>query len=317
MVTSRVTLLAVLTLALIYVYVNRRTKALKLNKGNKQGEKEVVNTKNDKVYMVAAEVTECAPVKMDTVCVASANLATECAPVTARLRASVEKLLGREPRGLREVPVLDKHGEPAVVRVASLVGGKPFPTLFWLVDPDLCFRIDQAEASGLIKQFQKMVDADEGLRVSMKADHEAHIELRNQYMDAEERRDSLQGMNEIDGPVFKMSRDPRITPVGRFIRRWSIDELLQFFNVLMGDMSLVGPRPPIPAEVEKYERWQKRRLSMKPGITCLWQVNGRNNVDFDEWMRLDMKYIDDWSLGLDLKILAKTIPAVLFARGAR
>jgi hypothetical protein len=187
MVTSRVTLLAVLTLALIYVYVNRRTKALKLNKGNKQGEKEVVNTKNDKVYMVAAEVTECAPVKMDTVCVASANLATECAPVTARLRASVEKLLGREPRGLREVPVLDKHGEPAVVRVASLVGGKPFPTLFWLVDPDLCFRIDQAEASGLIKQFQKMVDADEGLRVSMKADHEAHIELRNQYMDAEER----------------------------------------------------------------------------------------------------------------------------------
>ncbi|MFQ5718343.1 MAG: sugar transferase [Acidobacteriota bacterium] len=141
--------------------------------------------------------------------------------------------------------------------------------------------------------------------------------FRSMYVDAEPRLAALQPCNEMSGPVFKMTHDPRVTPVGHFIRKWSIDELPQLFNVLKGDMSLVGPRPPIPDEVDQYERWQKRRLSMKPGITCLWQVNGRNRIGFDEWMKLDMEYIDDWSLGLDLKILAKTIPAVLFARGAR
>jgi lipopolysaccharide/colanic/teichoic acid biosynthesis glycosyltransferase len=95
-----------------------------------------------------------------------------------------------------------------------------------------------------------------------------------------------------------------------------VDELPQLWNVLLGDMSLVGPRPPIPAEVEKYERWQRRRLSMRPGITCLWQISGRSNVDFDRWMRLDLNYIDNWSLALDLVILLKTVPAVLTTRGA-
>ena len=118
------------------------------------------------------------------------------------------------------------------------------------------------------------------------------------------------------GALFKLRDDARCTRVGRFLRRTSIDELPQLWNVLRGDMSLVGPRPPLPKEVEQYERWQRRRLSMKPGITCLWQVSGRNRIGFEEWMRLDLAYIDNWSLGLDLKILARTVPAVVLARGA-
>ena len=107
------------------------------------------------------------------------------------------------------------------------------------------------------------------------------------------------------------------TKVGKFLRKFSIDEFPQFYNVLRGDMSLVGPRPPLPQEVARYERWQRRRLSMKPGITCLWQISGRNEVSFQEWMKLDLTYIDNWSLLLDLKILLKTVPVVLLGRGAR
>ena len=141
--------------------------------------------------------------------------------------------------------------------------------------------------------------------------------LRSMVDDAEQLRFELEALNEMDGPVFKSSRDPRITPVGRIIRRFSIDEFPQFYNVLRGDMSLVGPRPPLPQEVCKYERWQRRRLSMKPGITCLWQISGRNEVSFDDWMKLDLTYIDNWSLLLDLKILLKTVPVVLLGRGAK
>ena len=141
--------------------------------------------------------------------------------------------------------------------------------------------------------------------------------FRSMIDDAEQRRVELEALNEMDGPVFKASRDPRITPVGRLLRRFSVDELPQLYNVLNGDMSLVGPRPPLPEEVMRYERWQRRRLSMKPGITCLWQISGRNQVGFDEWMRLDLNYIDNWSLLLDLKILLKTVPVVLLGKGAR
>jgi exopolysaccharide biosynthesis polyprenyl glycosylphosphotransferase len=140
--------------------------------------------------------------------------------------------------------------------------------------------------------------------------------FRSMYRDAEARRAALEDRNEMSGPVFKIKDDPRITPVGKWIRRFSIDEIPQFWNVLFGDMSLVGPRPPIPEEVRKYERWQRRRLSMKPGITCLWQVSGRNAVDFENWMRLDLAYIDTWSLRLDVQILLRTVPVVLTARGA-
>lgn len=143
------------------------------------------------------------------------------------------------------------------------------------------------------------------------------IKFRSMVVDAEARKSDLGHLNEMDGPVFKMARDPRVTRVGRVIRKLSIDELPQLWNVLRGEMSLVGPRPPIPAEVAKYERWQMRRLSMKPGITCIWQVSGRNEVDFETWMKLDLEYIDNWSLFLDLKLLLKTVPVVLVGAGAR
>ena len=141
--------------------------------------------------------------------------------------------------------------------------------------------------------------------------------FRSMIGNAEQRRFELEAFNEMDGPVFKSSRDPRITSIGKIIRRRSIDELPQLFNVLQGHMSLVGPRPPLPQEVARYERWQRRRLSMKPGMTCLWQISGRNEVSFEDWMKLDLTYIDNWSLLLDLKILLKTVPVVLLGRGAK
>ncbi len=140
--------------------------------------------------------------------------------------------------------------------------------------------------------------------------------FRTMVENAEERRGEVAHLNEMDGPVFKARRDPRVTRLGRLLRKFSLDELPQFWNVLKGDMSLVGPRPPIPEEVAKYERWQRRRLAMKPGLTCLWQISGRNQLDFDQWMRLDLQYIDSWTPWLDLKILAKTVPVVLSGKGA-
>ena len=141
--------------------------------------------------------------------------------------------------------------------------------------------------------------------------------FRTMIEDAHARRDEVAHLNEMNGPVFKVRDDPRVTPVGRWLRRFSLDELPQLWNVLKGDMSLVGPRPPIPEEVESYHRWHRRRLSMKPGLTCLWQVSGRNQIqDFDHWMKLDLQYIDNWSPSLDLKILLRTIPAVLSGKGA-
>jgi exopolysaccharide biosynthesis polyprenyl glycosylphosphotransferase len=140
--------------------------------------------------------------------------------------------------------------------------------------------------------------------------------FRTMVEDAEELRRELMHLNEMNGPVFKLKADPRVTALGRFLRRFSLDELPQLWNVLRGDMSLVGPRPPIPEEVAKYERWQRRRLAMKPGMTCLWQISGRNELDFHRWMELDLEYIDSWTPLLDLKILVKTIPAVLSGRGA-
>lgn len=140
--------------------------------------------------------------------------------------------------------------------------------------------------------------------------------FRSMYVDAEKRKRELEHLNEMDGPVFKIKNDPRITPFGRFIRKTSIDELPQLFNVLTGHMSLVGPRPPIPEEVDRYEWLYRKRLSIKPGITCLWQISGRNHISFKQWMELDQQYIDNWSLWLDIRILLKTVPAVLFLRGA-
>jgi len=139
--------------------------------------------------------------------------------------------------------------------------------------------------------------------------------FRTMVVNAEELKEKLMEQNEMDGPAFKMSHDPRITRVGRFLRKTSMDELPQFFNVLLGDMSVVGPRPPVIEEVRQYERWQLRRLSMKPGITCIWQVSGRNNIPFEEWMKMDLQYIDNWSLKLDFVLFLKTIRTMIRGDG--
>lgn len=140
--------------------------------------------------------------------------------------------------------------------------------------------------------------------------------FRSMTVAAPDVRDSLLEQNEASGPVFKIRRDPRITRVGRIIRKCSIDELPQLMHVLTGEMSLVGPRPPIPAEVERYEPWQTERLAVKPGLTCIWQVSGRSDVSFDDWVRLDIQYVRTRNLWLDIKLLLLTIPAVLTGRGA-
>ncbi len=141
--------------------------------------------------------------------------------------------------------------------------------------------------------------------------------FRTMTRDADSLKKDLIDSNEMEGPVFKIKNDPRVFPFGRWLRKWSLDETPQLISVLKGDMSLVGPRPSFVHEVEKYESWQRRRLSVKPGITCLWQINGRNEINkFDEWVRLDLEYIDQWSLWLDIKIILKTIPAVLSGKGA-
>lgn len=152
-------------------------------------------------------------------------------------------------------------------------------------------------------------------RVGLRGREFSIYKFRTMVQDAEKLKALLESQNEMDGPVFKIKNDPRITPIGRFLRKSGLDEIPQFFNVLKGDMSLVGPRPPLPREVEQYERWQLRRLSMRPGITCIWQIApNRNSISFEEWMKLDLQYIDNWSLKIDFILLIRTIQTV--ARGS-
>jgi len=140
--------------------------------------------------------------------------------------------------------------------------------------------------------------------------------FRSMVVDAEQLKSKLAHLNEMSGPVFKISNDPRVTPVGRFLRKTSLDELPQLWNIFLGEMSLVGPRPPLPSEVNMYDPKHRKRLAVRPGITCIWQISGRNQVDFDEWMEMDAEYVERWSLWMDLAILVKTVPVVLVGRGA-
>ena len=153
-------------------------------------------------------------------------------------------------------------------------------------------------------------------RVGMHARPFNMLKFRSMVVNAEALKAKLSAQNEQSGPVFKIRNDPRITSIGRFIRKFSIDELPQLINVLRGEMSLVGPRPPLPREVSEYEPWQRRRLSVRPGLTCVWQVSGRNEISFKQWMYLDMQYIDNWSLGQDFGLILKTVPVVVTGRGA-
>lgn len=155
-------------------------------------------------------------------------------------------------------------------------------------------------------------------RVGKNGRHFKMYKFRSMYIDAEERKKDLLQQNEMQGAMFKMTNDPRITKVGKFIRKYSIDELPQFFNVLKGDMSLVGTRPPTVEEVQKYKTEQKRRLSVTPGMTGLWQTSGRSEIyDFDEIVKLDLEYIDKWSIGMDIKLLVKTIVVCVKGDGAK
>lgn len=142
------------------------------------------------------------------------------------------------------------------------------------------------------------------------------LKLRSMQRNAEELRALLLHRNESQWPAFKLTNDPRVTRVGRLLRKTSLDELPQLLHVVQGHMSLVGPRPPFPEEVERYEPWMLRRLAVRPGLTCLWQISGRSDLSFDEWMRLDLEYVDRYSLGMDLRILLLTVPAVISGRGA-
>lgn len=135
--------------------------------------------------------------------------------------------------------------------------------------------------------------------------------FRSMVVNAEELKEKLAHQNEMSGPMFKMKDDPRVTKVGKFVRKTSLDELPQLWNVLKGDMSLVGPRPSLPKEVAQFEKWMYKRLSIKPGLTCFWQVSGRNNIDFEDWMKLDIKYVDERNIWIDIKLIFKTV-LVLF-----
>jgi exopolysaccharide biosynthesis polyprenyl glycosylphosphotransferase len=142
------------------------------------------------------------------------------------------------------------------------------------------------------------------------------FKFRSMTVTAERDKDRMLHLNETTGPVFKVRNDPRLTPVGKWLRRLSVDELPQLFNVLLGDMSLVGPRPPLPEEVEKYQPRQRGRLAVKPGLTCIWQVSGRSHIGFEQWVELDLEYIRRRGFWLDLQLLVRTVPAVLKGRGA-
>jgi exopolysaccharide biosynthesis polyprenyl glycosylphosphotransferase len=195
-----------------------------------------------------------------------------------------------------------------VKRLVDLVGAAAGLLVTLLLLPFIAVAI-RADSPGAVLFTQERVGRN-GRRFRM-------LKFRTMHRWAEEQKDDLERWNEMSGPIFKIADDPRVTRVGRLLRRFSLDELPQFWNVLKGEMSLVGTRPPTPQEVEQYELWHYRRITIRPGMTGLWQVSGRAGVrDFDQIVALDLKYIDEWSLWLDLKILLRTLAVVLFGQGA-
>jgi exopolysaccharide biosynthesis polyprenyl glycosylphosphotransferase len=217
----------------------------------------------------------------------------------------VEDLGGIPMIGVREISISGsqrflKRATDVVISLALVILLAPFFLLLSLI-----IRLD-SPGPPIFRQIR--VGKDERLFACFK--------FRSMYQDADRKKEELLDRNEVDGPVFKIRQDPRITPVGRFLRRSSMDELPQLLNVLMGHMSLVGPRPAIPSEVQRYQPWHKRRLEVAPGMTGLWQVSGRSELTFDEMVLLDLYYIENWSPALDLQIMVRTLPKVILAEGA-
>lgn len=220
-------------------------------------------------------------------------------------RVQVDDIAGIPLLDVRELPIkwVSRALKRAIdIGVGTAVLVASFPLIAALA---VIVRLD-SEGPAFIKQ-ERVGQA--GRRFSC-------LKLRTMRVDADSMLPALQALNEASGPIFKMRSDPRCTRVGRLIRRWSLDELPQIWNVVRGDMSLVGPRPPLQREVDRYEAWQMRRLEAKPGVTGMWQVSGRSNLAFEEMVMMDLMYVDNWSLGLDLKILLRTVTAVVAARGA-
>ena len=180
----------------------------------------------------------------------------------------------------------------------------------------VCLAIPMAVLVVVVKLTSKGPAIFEQVRCGLNGRAFKFYKFRSMVDNAEALRADVEHLNEKDGPVFKIAADPRLTGIGGFLRRYSIDEWPQFWNVLKGDMSFVGPRPAVPSEVERYEIWQRRRLRMRPGLTCLWAIQGRDKLDFETWMKLDLEYIDSWSLSLDMKILLQSIPKVVGGKGA-
>jgi exopolysaccharide biosynthesis polyprenyl glycosylphosphotransferase len=208
---------------------------------------------------------------------------------------------------LHYVSVDVKPGQMALKRLFDIVSSA---VALWMLLPMF------ATVAAIIKLTSRGPVFFKQVRVGIHGKPFNMLKFRSMVTNAEELKAKLEKMNEMSGPVFKMKNDPRVTAIGRFIRKYSIDELPQLINVVRGDMSIVGPRPPVPPEVAKYEAWQRRRLSVRPGLTCIWQVSGRNQISFEQWMYLDMQYIDHWSLKNDINLILKTVPVVLTGRGA-
>ncbi len=220
-------------------------------------------------------------------------------------RVDVDDIIGIPTIGVKEVSI--RGGNLALKRILdvtiSLVGLVVLSPLMLLI-------------AGLIKLTSPGLVLFAQVRAGRNGKPFTFYKFRSMYLGAEEEQETLAPFNEVRGPIFKIRDDPRLTPLGKVLRRTSLDELPQLYNVLRGEMSLVGPRPPLPSEVEQYRDWHRKRLEVPPGMTGLWQVRGRSKLTFDEMVMLDIYYIENWSLGLDLRILLRTVPVVLFASGA-
>lgn len=224
------------------------------------------------------------------------------------LRADFNSRISAEPLGALEAPARPswfryetvKRALDLVMATLGLIATAPI----WLAIV-IAIKLDSPGSAIFVQE-----------RVGINGRRFRFYKFRSMHVDAERRLAELRAQNEVDGPVFKMRKDPRISKVGAFLRRTSLDELPQLLNVLKGDMSMVGPRPPLPREVEKYRPSDIVRLSVKPGLTCLWQIRGRSTLGFETWMEYDREYISNLSLRLDLSILVRTVWAVLSCRGA-